>query len=51
LGADEGFHDDCVIAAALAIQGNYVLPLPEKEKKEWGPKWMYAEKIQSNWAV
>ncbi len=53
LGADEGFHDDAVIAAALAIQGNYVLPLPEKEKKEWSPGWLKQarEESQSNWAL
>jgi len=32
LEADEGFHDDCVIGAGLAIQGHYWLPAPEKEK-------------------
>jgi hypothetical protein len=26
LGADEGFHDECVIAAALALHGDFYLP-------------------------
>lgn len=26
LGADEGFHDDCVISAALALHGDFCLP-------------------------
>lgn len=26
LGAEEGFHDDCVIAAALALHGDFYLP-------------------------
>lgn len=26
LGAEEGFHDDCVIAAALALHGDFSLP-------------------------
>ena len=30
LGADEGFHDDCVIAAALALHGDFYLPKCEK---------------------
>jgi hypothetical protein len=30
LGADTGFHDDRVIAAALALQGDLYLPKPEK---------------------
>lgn len=29
LGADEGFHDDCVIAAALALHGDFSLPKTE----------------------
>ena len=34
LEADEGFHDDCVIAAALALQGHYWLGTkPEKEEQ------------------
>jgi hypothetical protein len=48
LGADEGFHDDCVIAAALALHGDFylpkceVIPLPLKgwraKKQEEGRK-------------
>lgn len=30
LGAAPGYHDDCVIAAALAIQGNYYLDKPRQ---------------------
>lgn len=30
LTADEGFHDDCVIAAALALHGDFYLPKCEK---------------------
>ncbi|MGD0278253.1 MAG: hypothetical protein ABSC11_02980 [Smithella sp.] len=30
LGADSGFHDDCVIAAALALHGDFYLPKCEK---------------------
>lgn len=33
LGADDGFHDDCVIAAALAIQGDKYLPKCERIEK------------------
>ncbi len=29
LGADDGFHDDCVIAAALALHGDFYLPACE----------------------
>jgi hypothetical protein len=30
LGADSGFHDDCVIAAGLALHGDFYLPRCEK---------------------
>ena len=30
LGADIGFHDDCVIAGALALHGDFYLPKAEK---------------------
>jgi hypothetical protein len=33
LGADTGFHDDRVIAAALALQGDLYLPKPEQIKE------------------
>lgn len=53
LGADEGFHDDCVIAGALAIHGNYVLEQPTKEiadtEFEWGKR--LKKQGESNWAI
>lgn len=52
LEADGGFHDDCVIAAALALQGHYWIgQRPEKEKEPlegWRLR-LQQERSKSNW--
>ena len=53
LGADEGFHDDCVIAAALALHGDFYLPPCEKIPKPltgWRARKLEESKKQSIWA-
>jgi len=52
LEAEEGFHDDCVIAAALAIHGHFWQSLPEKAKKPLtGWRRRFQDKGKSNWAL
>jgi hypothetical protein len=53
LEADEGFHDDMVIAAALTIQGHYFIHT-KAEKIDPGPQgWLKREKMEeaNNWAA
>jgi hypothetical protein len=53
LGADEGFHDDRVIAAALALQGDLFLSPAEKiiPKKEGWRERLAEERKGSAWAA
>ena len=54
LGADEGFHDDCVIAAALALVGDRYLPDCEKiipEPEGWEARWRASKKKGIAWAA
>ncbi len=53
LGADEGFHDDCVIAAALALHGDFYLPACEKIPHPltgWRARKLEEERKGSVWA-
>jgi hypothetical protein len=53
LGADTGFHDDRVIAAALALQGDLYLPKPEQIKEPltgWRKRQAETAKGEGVWA-
>jgi len=54
LGAEEGFHDDHVIGAALAIHGDFYLPKCEQIKKEnkgWRERKADESAREANWAA
>lgn len=54
LGADDGFHDDCVIAAALALHGDFYLPACEKIPKPltgWRKRLQDEKKAKVSWAA
>jgi hypothetical protein len=54
LGAEEGCHDDHVIAAALAIEGDSYLPKCErieKPKQDWRERKGEEARREANWAA